>query len=126
MWSMRSAMSSRSSTERWIGRGTPATVAVRHPPRGASGTPAPSTSAALVTLVPLLPPRVAQVVVAVLLPEARVVARHQRELADPLGALPEGEVRDDHPHGAAVLHRQRLAVDLPHHPRLPPGDVLQG
>src|SRR4051794_5409631 len=118
MWSMRSAMSRRSSTERWIGRRTPATVAVRHPPRGASGTPAPSTSACSVTLIPLLPPRVAQVVVAVLLPEAGLVAGHQRELGDPLRALPEVEVRDEQPDRAAVLDGQRLAVELSDHPRL--------
>src|SRR5918997_6213422 len=120
MWSMRSRTSRRSSTERCRGRRTRATVAVRHPPRGASGRPAPKPS---VTLVPLLAPGVTEVVVAVLLPEPRLVARHQGELADPLRALPEVQVRHQQPDGTAVLDGQRLAVVLPHHPRLAAGDV---
>src|SRR5215213_2328856 len=107
MWSMRSATSRRSSTERGIGRRTPATVAVRHPPRGASGPPLPSSSGtgssitgASVTLVPLLPPRVAEIVVTVLLPETGLVARHQGQLGDPLRALPEVQVRDEQPPAA--------------------------
>src|SRR3954467_2330392 len=123
---MRSWTSSRSSTERWIGRRTPETVAVRQPPRGASGTPGPRMApSGSVTLVPLLPPGVAEVVVPVLLPEAGLVARHQRQLADPLRALPEVEVRHQEPDGAAVLDRQRLAVELPHDPGLATGDVLE-
>src|SRR5918993_1335920 len=122
MWSMRSRTSSRSSTERCRGRRTRETVAVRQPPRGASGRPAPRPS---VTMVPLLPPGVAEVVVAVLLPEPGLVARHQGELADPLRALPEVEVRDQQPDGTTVLDGQRLPVELPDHPRLAAGDVLE-
>src|SRR5215213_8232825 len=96
MWSIRSWTSSRSFTERWIGRRTPATIAVRQAPVGASGTPAPSRPAS-VTLVPLLPPRVAAVVVAVLLPEPGLVPGHEGEPADPLGALPEIQVRHQQP-----------------------------
>src|SRR3954469_10044553 len=107
---MRSWMSSRSSTERWIGRRTPVTVAVRQPPRGASAAPGPRISAGSVTLVPLLTPGVAQVVVPVLLPEPGLVARHQGQLADPLRALPEVEVGHQQPDGATVLDRQRFAV----------------
>src|SRR3954453_21440768 len=123
-WSIRSCTSSRSSTERWIGRRTPETVAVRQPPRGASGTPAPRTSG-LVTLVPLLAPGVTEVVVAVLLPEPGLVAGEERQLAHPLRVLPEVEVRHQQRARAAVLDRQRLAVELPHHPRLAAGHVLE-
>src|SRR6476661_9643108 len=98
---MRSWTSSRSSTERWIGRRTPETVAVRQPPRGASGTPAPRTSAGSVTLVPLLSPGVAEIVVPVLLPEPGLVAGHEGQLAHPLRALPEVQVRHQQPDRAA-------------------------
>src|SRR3954464_12743301 len=133
MWSIRSWTSSRSSTERWIGRRTPETVAVRQAPLGASGRPAPSKAPSRgpcggpfsVTLVPLLPPRVAPVVVAVLLPEPRLIAVHQRELADPLGALPEVQVGNQQPDRATVLDGQRLPVELPDHPGLAAGDVLE-
>src|SRR3954454_7529032 len=127
MWSMRSATSMRSSTDRWIGRRTPATVAVRQPPRGAPGPPLPSSSGSTVsvTLIPLLPPGVAQVVVAVLLPEPWLVAGHQGQPGAPLGALPEVEVRHEQPPRPAVLGGQRLAVELPDHPGLAAGDVLQ-
>src|SRR4051812_22874584 len=99
-----------------MGRRRPATVAVRHPPAGAGvppsvggssgsgsapGTVAGSGSASgpsSITLVPLLLPRVAAVVVAVLLPEARLVPLHHGDPADPLGALPEVQVRHQHPH----------------------------
>src|SRR4051794_8933318 len=111
---MRLWTSSRSSTDRWIGRRTPETVAVRQPPVGASATPAPSTAPSLVTLVPLLTPGVARVVVAVLFPEAGLVAGHQGQPGDPLGALPEVEMRHQQPDRPAVLDRQRLAVELPH------------
>src|SRR3954447_4507895 len=132
MWSIRSWTSRPNSTARWIGRRTPATVAVRQAPVGAAGMPAPSRPASVpppttsVTLVPLLAPRVAQVVVTVLLPETGLVTGHQGELADPLGALPEVQVRHQRPDRAPVLDRQRLAVELPAHPGLPAGDVLEG
>ena len=56
--------------------------------------------------VPLLPPRVAVVVVAVALPEAGLVLQRQRQAADPLRALPEVQVRDEQPRRAAVLGRR--------------------
>src|SRR5687768_7675283 len=111
MCRIRSATSRRSMTARGNGRVTSVTVALRQPPSGARGRPAPSGS---VTLVPLLAPRVTAVVVAVLLPEAGLVAGEQRQLADPLRALPEVEVRDEQAHGAAVLDGQRPPVELPH------------
>src|SRR5687768_15310589 len=113
MCSMRSATSRRSKTDRGTGWRTSATVAVRQPPDGAPGTPPRSS----VTLVPLLAPRIAAVVVAVLLPEAGLVAGQEGELRDPLGALPEVEVRDEQPDGTAVLDGQRLAVERPDDPR---------
>src|SRR4051794_31339211 len=105
MWSMRSATSSRSCTERWSGRRSPATVAVCHRPaiggRRRSGSKGSVTGS--VALVPLLPPRVAAVVVSVLFPEPGLVAGHQRQPADPLGALPEVQVRHEEPDRPAVL-----------------------
>ena len=58
--------------------------------------------------IPLLGPRVAVQVVAVLLPEAGVVALLQDERPDPLRALPEVQMRHDQPRRAAVL-RDRAA-----------------
>src|SRR5690242_13124271 len=123
MCSIRSSTSRRSMTVRGFGRVTSTTVAVRQPPRGASGPAVPMSS---VTLVPLLEPRVAAVVVAVLLPEARLVAAQQGQAGDPLGALPEVEVRHEQPHRPAVLDRQRTAVVLPDHPGLAAGYVVDG
>src|SRR5215218_464614 len=108
MWSMRSATSSRSRTPCGTGWSIATTRAVRHPPRGATGPPAPSgAGSGSVTLVALLAPWVTAVVVAVLLPEPPAVPRTQRDPADPLGALPEVEVRHEQPDGASVLDRQR-------------------
>src|SRR5690348_11050905 len=115
MCAIRSATSSRNRTVIGAGRSTSITFAVRQPPLGACGPPTPRIS---VTLVPLLAPGVAAVVVAVLLPEAGLVAGQQGELGDPLRALPEVQVRYEQPHRAAVLDRQRAAVVLPHHPGL--------
>src|SRR5215210_3698239 len=117
MWSTRSATSSRSRTPCGTGWSTDTTRAVRQPPRGAEGPPRPSGAAGSVTLVALLAPRVPAVVVAVLLPEPGAVPRAQRDPADPLGALPEVQVRHEHPHRAAVLDGQRPAVELPDDPR---------
>src|SRR5215218_3931451 len=109
MWSMRSATSRRSRTPCGTGRSIETTRAVRQPPRGASGPPEPSRAGSgSVTLVALLAPGVAAVVVAVLLPEPGAVPLPQRDSGDPLGALPEVQVRHEHPHRAAVLDRQRF------------------
>src|SRR4051794_2910764 len=88
------------------------------------GQRGPSAGPSSVTLVPLLLPRVAPVVIAVLLPEAGLVPLQEGDPADPLGALPEVQVRHQHPHRTAVLHRQRAPVELPDQPRLAAGDVL--
>src|SRR3954451_20217451 len=115
-----------------MGRRTRATVAVRHAPVGAAVPPSgedgwvmtPSRGGrgpSSVTLVPLLLPRVAAVVVAVLLPEAGLVPLHHRDPADPLGALAEVEGGHQPPHRPAVLGGQRLAVELPDDPGLATG-----
>src|SRR5206468_940608 len=67
----------------------------RSPSDGRGGSPS-------VTVVPLLQPRVAQLVVAALLPEPRLVVVEQPDAADPLRALPEVQVRHEHPDRAAV------------------------
>src|SRR5216683_7254759 len=69
-----------------------------------------------VSLVALLEPGVAPVVVAVALPEALLVVVEDSQTGDPFCAFPEIEVGDQQACRAAVLARQRLPVDLPHHP----------
>src|SRR5262245_13108563 len=78
-----------------------------------------------VTLVPLLQPRIAAVVVAVALPEALLVVIEQPQPGPPLGALPEVQVWYQQTGRTAVLGRQRPAVDLPDDPRPTVGDVGQ-
>src|SRR5215207_8968416 len=78
-----------------------------------------------ITLVALLEPWIAAVVVAVALPEPLHVVVEQLDPGDPLGRLPEVQVRHQHAHGAAVLGRERLAVELPHDPRLAVEDVVE-
>src|SRR3954469_12695384 len=56
--------------------------------------------------------------VAALFPEAQLVAGHQLDPIDPLGALPCVELRRDHAHRPTVLDRQRLTID-----RVPQQDV---
>src|SRR3954465_16066657 len=72
-----------------------------------------SIAATSVALVALLEPGVAAVVVAVLLPEPGPVVRHQLEPGDPLGGLPEVQVRHQQPDRPAVLARQRLSARPP-------------
>ena len=62
-------------------------------------------------------PRIAVAVVAVLLPEARLVVGEELDAADPLGALPGVEPRDDQAQGPAVVGLQGLAV-------VPPGRTV--
>src|SRR3954451_2989303 len=93
----------------------------RSPRRARPRFPAASSVAA----VPLLFPRVTVVVVAVVLPEARLVGVAQLEAADPLGALPEVDVRDEQPGGAAVFRLERLARVLVGNPGLPARQVFE-
>ena len=60
--------------------------------------------------VALLPPGVAEVVVAALLPEAAAVGGHVLDAADPLGPLPGVQMRHDQPQREAVLGGEQLAV----------------
>lgn len=60
--------------------------------------------------IPLLGPRVAAHVIAVLLPESRGVPVHQLDAAHPLRRLPEVQVRHDQASRAAVLGEEWLAV----------------
>jgi hypothetical protein len=62
--------------------------------------------------VPLFLPVIGVVVVAVALPEARLVVVEQLEPAQPLGALPEVAIRNDQAQRSPVVGRERLAVGL--------------
>src|SRR5690242_10631567 len=81
------------------------------------GAPVRARARGSVTLVALFEPRVAAVVVAVLLPEPRLVVVENAQAGDPLRALPEVEVRHEEARRAAVLGRQWLPVELPRDPR---------
>jgi hypothetical protein len=59
--------------------------------------------------MPLLLPRIGVVVVAVQLPEAHPVGRHQLELAQELGRLPEVALGHEQPQRGAVVGLERLA-----------------
>src|SRR5215813_13168430 len=63
-----------------------------------------------VVRVPLLPPWISVVVVAVALPEPWLVVIHQRQAAHPFGALPQVQVGDEQPGRATVFRRQVRAV----------------
>src|SRR5690348_1288943 len=55
-------------------------------------------------------PWIAAIVIAVLFPKARPVARDEFDALHPFRALPEIELRHDRPHRPAMLARQRLAL----------------
>src|SRR5262249_25951224 len=63
-------------------------------------------------------------VVAIALPEARLLVVHYPQTLDPLGALPEIEVGDEQARRPSVLPWQRLTLMLRHHPRLAGGQAL--
>src|SRR6185312_17061920 len=88
------------------------------------GSRAPRRCARSVVAVSLLAPWVSVVVVAEGLPEAGFVLLEQRQSTQPLGALPEVEVRHEQPGGPAVLRRQRLAVVGVDHPGAAVDEVL--
>src|SRR3954454_2903537 len=94
--------------------------------RAVSATRRPRSPAARsVAAVALLFPRVAVVVVAVVLPETRLVLGAQLEAAHPLGALPEIKVRDEQPGRATVLRVERLAPVFIGDPRLAAGQICK-
>src|SRR6185436_1153747 len=68
----------------------------------------PRSCSDLVTPVALLGERIAVIVVAVALPEPRLVAAAQLEATHPLGALPEVQMRHHDPHRATVDRFDRL------------------
>src|SRR3954468_17423146 len=78
-----------------------------------------------VALVALLSPRIAVVVVAVVLPEAGLVVLEELQSAHPLGALPEVQVRNEQARGTAVLGLEGLAIDLIRDPSATAGHVLE-
>src|SRR3954447_19072755 len=78
-----------------------------------------------VSLVTLLFPGIAVVVVAIGLPEPGLVVVAQLEAADPLRALPEVQMWDQKPRRAAVLGLERLAPVLVGDPRPAAGQVLE-
>src|SRR6478752_2267919 len=78
-----------------------------------------------VALIALLTPRVAQIVVTIALPEALDVVVQQGDLADPLRALPEVQMRHQQPHRPAVLARQRAPLVRPDDPRLAVAQVRE-
>src|SRR3954453_18126607 len=116
MCGIRSSTSSLSATASGAGLVTSRTTALRQPPLGA----ATRVGRLSVTLVPLLGPGVASVVVAVALPEPGLVLRHQRQARDPFGALPEVQVRHQQSDRTPVLGGQRPALVSPDPPRLLP------
>src|SRR5690348_4730002 len=62
--------------------------------------------------VALFLPRVTTHVIAVLLPKARHVRVEQRQAPNPLGALPEIQVRYEQTGGPTMFRRQPLAAPL--------------
>src|SRR5439155_16957361 len=75
--------------------------------------------------IPLFLPWVAEQVVAVRLPEPRLVLVPESEAAYPLRALPEVQVRNEQPRWASVFGLERLSVVAERDPGLAVGDVLE-
>src|SRR2546422_10929284 len=63
-----------------------------------------------VPAVALLFPRVATPVIAERFPEAQLVVIHQAKSSEPLGALPEIQMRHHQSRRAAMLRGERLAI----------------
>src|SRR5215475_771810 len=73
----------------------------------------------------LLPPGITVVVVAELLPEARLVVAQEGDAPYPLGALPEIEMRNQEPSRTSVLGLQLSVVEAERDPRLVVLEILQ-
>src|SRR5215217_4699392 len=84
------------------------------------------TATALVSPVALLAPGVAVVVVAQGLPEAGDVVGSELQSPDPLGTLPEVQVRHQQARRPAVLWLKGFAFVGVAHPSLATRDILQG
>src|SRR6266849_6696364 len=110
-------------------RGGPSTRAPRargSPPSGFPGRVRQRCrTATLVSPVPLFAPWVPVIVVAVHLPETGLILVHQSKAADPLRALPEVEMRDEHARRAAMLGMEGLAVELERDPGFAAGHVFE-
>src|SRR5262245_23958272 len=88
----------------------PGTSSVSVAARGVSGAVAAIVAVRQsVALIALLKPGVSTVVIAERLPEAGLVILGEDQAADPFRALPEVQMRDEHPGGPAVLGLERLA-----------------
>src|SRR5690606_18306826 len=95
------------------------------PSQRATPDDAPPSSSSGVAPVALLAPRITAVVIAELLPEARLVAVRQPQTAHPLRALPEVQVRDEQTRRTAVLRRQWRTIVRERDPGGSAGDVLE-
>src|SRR5262245_53656180 len=60
---------------------------------------------ASITVISLLSPRVAVIVIAQRLPEAALILFHEAQASHPLGAFPKIEMRDEQP-GRTTMRRQ--------------------
>src|SRR5207253_6106199 len=78
--------------------------------------PAPHRVARLVAPVTLFFPWITIIVVAKRLPEARFIPLDQSEAPDPLGALPEVEMRYKQPRRSTMFGSQRLPLVAEGHP----------
>src|SRR5262245_41824661 len=110
-----------------VARGVSATLSITSACRQArrrAGAPA-GGGAASIAVIALLTPGVSVDVIAERLPEARLVVLHELQPADPLRRLPEVEVRDQETRRAAVLWRQRLAVEPGRHQALATAQILE-
>src|SRR5690606_1803301 len=87
----------------FTGAGTPDPPRAARPARRAHASQRRGLALFLLVGVPLLPPRVGDVVVAALLPEAAAVLHHVLHAAHPLDALPRVQVRDHDAQGEAVV-----------------------
>ena len=58
-------------------------------------------------------------------PESRLILGQQRDTPNPLGALPQIEMRDKEPCGTAVFGCKVLVVESERNPRLPVPQVLE-
>src|SRR3954463_3428588 len=97
----------------------PGTSSVSVAARGVSGAIAATVAVRQsVALITLLKPGVPAVVVTERLPEAGLVLLGEGETADPLGALPEVQMRYQQARRTAVLGLQRLVVEAQDDPGL--------
>src|SRR5271154_1925782 len=80
----------------------------------------------LLAAVTLLFEWVSAHVVAVILPEARRVLRHEFEAAYPLNAFPRIELRHHEPQWIPVIRRKRLAIVFEREQGRRPHQIIQG